>query len=371
MKNLVVCLDGTGNQLRARGNTNVVLLYQMLDLSDPDHQIAYYDAGLGTFSSAGAWTPAGKALSKLLGLAFGLGLRTNLAEAYAWLMKHWEPGDRIFVFGFSRGAYTARALTGMLRTVGLARPGLENLVQYAVQAHTKRIRDNDKEQYWGTVHNFAETFARPVDGQRTTIPIHYLGLWDTVKAAGVLGWTIRWPYTSRLPNVQVCRHAVSIDERRRPYRHHPVSQVSPNGTLEQVWFAGVHSDVGGTFVDPPTEVAREKLGGQPETREPPILSTIALKWVADAAIEMGLLIKPRKYQKNCAVSVRNAHATVHRMSWLWALATYQRRTIPEGSLVHSSVRDRRREEPKYAANLLPSEVQYVDADWASAQGDND
>ncbi|WP_234439638.1 MULTISPECIES: T6SS phospholipase effector Tle1-like catalytic domain-containing protein [Streptomyces] len=122
-KNIVVCLDGTGNQLKARGNTNVVKLYEMLDLHDPTAQIAYYDPGVGTFSAAGAWTTPGRKISKLLGLAFGSGLKANLAEAYTYLMHHYEPGDRIFLFGFSRGAYTARALAGLLKSVGLLRRG--------------------------------------------------------------------------------------------------------------------------------------------------------------------------------------------------------------------------------------------------------
>jgi uncharacterized protein (DUF2235 family) len=215
MKNLVICLDGTGNQLRANRNTNVVLLYQTLDLTDPARQVAFYDPGVGTFSSGAAWSPVSKRASRVAGLAFGVGLRTNLGEAYTWLMQNWEPGDRVFVFGFSRGAYTARALTGMLRTVGLARPGLETLVPYAVQAHTRRFDDRSKDEYWSTVHEFARVFAREADGARTTVPIHYLGLWDTVKAVGVLPWQIHWPYTNQLPNVRRCRHAVSIDEKRR------------------------------------------------------------------------------------------------------------------------------------------------------------
>lgn len=366
MKNLVVCLDGTGNQLRARGNTNVVLLYQLLDLSDPSRQVAYYDPGVGTFSSGGAWTPAGKRLSKLMGLAFGVGLRANLGEVYTWLMHHWEPGDRVFVFGFSRGAYTARALTGMLRTVGLARPGLENLVQYAVQAHTQRFSQKNRADYWGTVHNFAASFAREVDGTRTTVPVHYLGLWDTVKAAGLLRWQIHWPFTNTLPNVRRCRHAVSIDEKRRPYRPDPVTAVSPDGALEQVWFAGVHSDVGGTFVDPPVEAPPDKPGGEAQKVQPPKLSTISLKWVVEGAVEEGLLVNPTAYRRACTVSTANAHAPVHRMGWVWGLATYRRRRIPDGAQVHSSVDVRRQQEPDYARGQWHGQVSYVDRSWVGA-----
>src|SRR3954465_11872160 len=119
MKNLVICLDGTGNQVRATRNTNVVRLYEMLDHSDPGVQVAYYDPGVGTFSAQGAWTSAGRSVSKLLGLAFGSGIRQNLAEAYTFLIQNWEPGDRLFVFGFSQGAFAARALAGLIHRAGV------------------------------------------------------------------------------------------------------------------------------------------------------------------------------------------------------------------------------------------------------------
>jgi uncharacterized protein (DUF2235 family) len=347
MKNLVLCLDGTGNQLRATRNTNVVLLYEMLDLSDPARQIAFYDPGVGTFSSGAAWTPVGKRSSRIAGLAFGVGLRTNLAEAYTWLMQHWEPGDQVYVFGFSRGAYSARALTGMLRTVGLTRPGLETLVPYAVRAHTRRFNEKSKDDYWGTVHEFAKAFAQSVDGTHTTVPITYLGLWDTVKAAGILRWEIKWPYTNTLPNVGRCRHAISIDEKRRAFKHDPVEAIADGGSLEQVWFAGVHSDVGGTF------------GGQE-----PKLSTIALKWIVEDAVGAGLLVKPRTYGNACTVGELNAQGTVHQMGKIWALATYKHRSVPDGALVHSSVEQRRLTEPTYGDKRFQGSVTYVDTPWA-------
>lgn len=351
MKNLVICLDGTGNQVRATGNTNVVLLYQMLDLSDPAQQVAYYDPGLGTFSSGAAWTPVGRRTSQLSGLAFGTGLRTNLGEAYTWLMQNWDPGDQVFVFGFSRGAYTARALTGMLRTIGLMRPGLENLVPYAVRAHTRRFDDKSKAEYWGTVHEFASAFARKVDGRHTTVPIRYLGLWDTVKAVGILRWEIHWPYTNALPNVKRCRHAVSIDEKRRPYKHDPVTSIAKDGALEEAWFAGVHSDVGGTFDD-----------------EGPRLSTIALKWVVQGAVASGLRVRGSDYDAACTVGPEHAFGGVHRMGRIWALATYKRRSVPDRASVHSSIEARRRRDPKYAEGRFQGTVRYIDPDWVGAPG---
>lgn len=218
-KNIVVCLDGTGNQFKARGNTNVVKLYEMLDLRDPTAQIAYYDPGVGTFSAAGAWSLPARKLSKLFGLAFGSGLKANLAEAYVYLMHHYEPGDRIHLFGFSRGAYTARALAGLLKSVGLLRPGSENLVPYAIGVYAKN-RTFSKDD-WKQLHQFADAFSRKVD-ERTGVPVHFMGLWDSVKAAGLLRWNLRWLYTRRISNVDRVRHAVSIDEKRRPYEEYLV-----------------------------------------------------------------------------------------------------------------------------------------------------
>jgi uncharacterized protein (DUF2235 family) len=200
-KNIVVCLDGTGNQLRAKGNTNVVLLYEMLDLSEPSKQIAYYDPGVGTFSSPGAWTPLARRVSKLAGLAVGVGLRANLGEVYTYLMQHYEAGDKLFVFGFSRGAYCARALAGLLNTAGLLRPGSENLVSYAISvyARNKDLSDDD----WRQIHMFAGAFSRKV-GNRTAVPIEFMGVWDSVKAAGILRWNLRCPSPASFPMSGPC-----------------------------------------------------------------------------------------------------------------------------------------------------------------------
>jgi uncharacterized protein (DUF2235 family) len=133
-RNLVVCLDGTRNEPET-GPTNVTRLYD-LAVKD-DRQLVYYDPGVGTMGARGATTRAGRWLTRAGGLVLGHGVRENVEEAYSFLMRAYQPGDRIFIFGFSRGAYTARALTGMLRTVGLLRPGAENLVPYAMKLYAK------------------------------------------------------------------------------------------------------------------------------------------------------------------------------------------------------------------------------------------
>jgi uncharacterized protein (DUF2235 family) len=178
------------------------------------------------------------------------------------------------------------------------------------------------------------------------VPVTYLGLWDTVNAAGFLRLgTLRWPYTRSLPNVARIRHAVSIDERRRPYREHLVER-HPLG-LEERWFAGVRADVGGTF---------------PDHR----LATIALKWITDGIVGE-LAIDAAAHQRQCAVFEDFADAPIHNNSKLWYLVLRRRRPMGPDALVHPSVLVRRRDNPGYLPNLT-AEQQQLSADpkdWTS------
>ena len=343
-KKIVICLDGTGNELKGKGNTNVVELYDLLDLSDPATQVAYYDPGVGTFSAPGAWLPPARFASRVAGLAFGYGLRDNLAEAYTYLMRTYEPGDQVYVFGFSRGAYTARALTGLVYTIGIFRPGAENLVQYAVPSYVRKKSD------WKQLEQFRWVFAqRDADGE-TRVPIEYLGLWDTVKATGILRWDAKWPYTRHLINVKKVRHAVSIDEYRRPYATYPAlphEKSDPRPSIYEVWFAGVHSDVGGTFEDDPK------------------LCKITLKWMAQGARANGVLMKNGPFHQLCReVRSANATGTVHRMGRAWALAGYRKRVVPPRALVHDSVRERVSAGIGYPS-VIPPDVEWADDGWST------
>ncbi|GAA3990715.1 DUF2235 domain-containing protein [Streptomyces plumbiresistens] len=363
-RNIVICLDGTGNQVGARNPTNVVKLYEMLSTDDPSHQLLYYDPGVGTMSSAGARGPLGHRLSRLSGLAFGTGLRANLAEAYTYLMRHWEPGDRVYVFGFSRGAYTARALVGMLNKPGLMRPGAENLVPYAV---AKYAFNHDIDRNQQEVARFSRAFCRHTHTDplwetvkrndskqvsRYAVPVAYLGLWDTVKAAGILRLgNLRWPYTRSLPNAARIRHAVSLDERRRPYREYLVKpRPQPaRETLEEVWFAGVHSDVGGTF---------------DHAKGAPLLSTVTLKWIVDGVHE-DLLFRAGAYAEATALTKEFAGAPVHRNGPLWFLAGRRSRAVPEDAVFHASVRVRQQQDRGYRRGLPDPDdlARWADPDW--------
>lgn len=355
-KRIVMCLDGTNNQLKAAINTNVVRLFDVLDLSDPDKQVAYYDPGVGTFSSPAAWTPPARAVSRLAGLAFGVGLRQNLGEAYGYLSSVYEDGDDVFVFGFSRGAYTARALTGMMDVFGIFRPGSQNLIPYAVSAFAKQQRrfylrgdaETRRRQYFEGLRKYARTHGH----RRDHAPVHFVGLWDTVKAAGTLTRQLRWPFTRQLPHAKTIRHAVSIDESRRPFAEYLVAAPNPNHLLAEkdqdlmeVWFAGVHSDVGGMY-----------------DRGTP-LSDIPLKWMVDEAIDHGMLVRSAGYTEVVALTdAVDPTGPIHRNGLLWKVLGPGHRTVPEGALIHASVENRAEADPSYAKKL-PKARTYVDEHW--------
>lgn len=377
LKNIVVCLDGTNNQLRAAVNTNVVRLFELLDLRDPDAQVAYYGPGVGTFSAPSAWTPLARSLSRVAGLIVGAGLRQNLGQAYSFVMATYRPGDRIFVFGFSRGAYTARALTGMLDVFGVFRPESQNLVPYAVHAYTKRqykdtaqhhtnvhqhlpnrhhvpdrggdpLQHADADRFFKELNQYAK--LHDVHGTGHT-PIHFVGLWDTVKSAGTLTRQLRWPFTRQLPHARTIRHAVSIDEDRRPFAAYLIDPPNPHHfmvdkdqDLLEVWFSGVHSDVGGMFA------------------KGALLSNIPLKWMADEAVKAGLLVRPRKYHEIARLDGVDPAGIPHSNNRLWRLLGPGRRTVPRDALIHASVRDRVERDPEYLERL-PLTPHYVCDDW--------
>jgi uncharacterized protein (DUF2235 family) len=361
-KNVVLCLDGTNNKIKAQ-KSNVLMLYQAI-VKDPARQAVYYQPGVGTFSSPGTWTPAGRTLTRSLGSVFGFGFRQNLGDAYRFVMANYEPDDQIYIFGFSRGAYTARALVGMLDMYGVFRPGAENLVPHAVDHYTvrrarekdraRKLRDRDERDraYWERVRDYANTLSVKRGGH---VGVHFLGLWDTVNAIGMLRGEIKLPYAYELPHVGSIRHAIAIDERRWPYRWYRIKDESRHkipparGSVEQVWFAGVHSYVGGAFAyEPGNWIWR-----------------IPLLWMAREASGSGLFFTTRGLRDiERSVTPELATGRVHTMGGKWRLMYGPRRTLPEGARVHASVRDRLAVDPGYARKQLPDGGHvWVDEDW--------
>lgn len=370
-KKIIICLDGTNDQIGAAEPTNVGKTFTMLSLLDPAVQIAYYDPGVGTLPSSTARGKLARRISQLGQAAFGFGIRANLTQAYTWLMQHYQFGDEIYVFGFSRGAYTARALVGMLNWPGLLRPGSENLVPYAVReyANNKKMTGRRRElaqQFadafcWGTEKDKLSPHWIPDDPHSHAnwhaVPIKYVGLWDTVEATGVLRWGhLDWPYTHELYNAERLRHAISIDEWRRPYREFPVTHPKTNWSegdpddadIQEAWFIGVHSDVGGTY---------------PDAR----LARISLKWVVDGVVRDLFLREDNSYAQLCSMAGNEGvpiyEGELHKLPATWKLAFTRRRPIPDGAWLHRSVEQRQQTAaPPYRVKL-PARYQYVAQQW--------
>jgi uncharacterized protein (DUF2235 family) len=340
-RNLVLCCDGTSNEF-SENNTNVVKLYQMLE-SDPARQFRFYDPGVGTFALSSALLPISKRVTRILGLAIGLGLIANVEDAYRFLMNTWIPGDKIFIFGFSRGAYAARTIAAMIHRCGLLPRDQDHLVPYV----SKAFADTSKKS-WKLAARLKKTFAREAR-------VHFLGLWDTVSSVG-WAWSPRtYPFTADNPSVETVRHALAIDEKRAFFRQ---NSWWGKGDVKEVWFAGVHSDVGGSW--PPAGSG---------------LSQIALEWMVREAEQAGLLIDARERDR-VFESMPDHKARQHKsLKWYWwpaeffpkvtqlkmgetyypaiRLNLFRRRFIPEGSVIHRSVADRMRDLPEYKPMNLP------------------
>lgn len=269
-KNIVICLDGTGNQIE-ENLSNVLKLYRVLEKTD--EQLVYYDQGVGTLGHKYTWGLARQKFLNLLGLAFGRGLESNVIAAYEFIVKHHQEhkiggktrGDNIYIFGYSRGAHTARVLAGMLYEIGVLEPEQVHLSGAAFTAYkqSKHPIDEtnlcDEPEYEGDGANFRRVANTKI------ATIKFMGLWDTVSSVfipnprGIFPPFTRshLPHTAINPAVATLRHAMAVDERRRMFRadHWPMGQIyKPNihaqgepekQDAKEVWFAGVHGDVGG------------------------------------------------------------------------------------------------------------------------------
>jgi uncharacterized protein (DUF2235 family) len=279
-KKIIVCCDGTGNEFRAgapketdtEGNSNVVKLYTSLDLSLL--QIAYYHPGVGTMGDPSKQGLA-RGWSKVKGLAFGWGFRENVLDAYRYLMQHYNAGDTVYIFGFSRGAYTARALAGFLHGYGLLCRGNEGHILYAWNLYTAKLKkqrtQDDPQQTVETDFAFRDTFSH------ADFMMHFVGLWDTVSSVGWITTPMRLLHLAQNPSIVTGRHAISIDERRCFYHDNlwgdavkiqipPILRGRPEGEaldrlqdIAQVWFPGVHSDVGGSYGQYSAGLANDSL----------------------------------------------------------------------------------------------------------------
>ncbi len=269
-RNLVLCFDGTWNKPEdkedpeATVNTNVYRFYDLVNATADDgvtNQLKFYNEGVGT-----EWW------NKLGGGAFGLALDEHILEGYRYLITNYQSGDNVYFLGFSRGAYTARSLVGLVRKAGLLRTDDAELVDQAYTLYRTKDESADGE----SALHFRGEYSQ-------VIQIHCVGVWDTVGALGIplrsfgnFNQEFYNFHDTKLSGiVRNAFHAVAIDENREPYASTLWGPPDPKDVLqvlEQAWFVGAHADIGGGYSNQP-------------------LSDITLRWMQSRAARCGLGLK--------------------------------------------------------------------------------
>jgi uncharacterized protein (DUF2235 family) len=263
-KNIVVFSDGTGQEGGKGNNTNVYKLFNMLE-DRTENQITYYDRGLGT------------GFRKITGNISGMGISHNIRECYHFLFDNYLAGDKIFLFGFSRGATTVRSLSAFIHFFGILPKSRPELIKKAYKIY--KIEDHDERK------NRADDFVARHHNQWTKIK--FIGVWDTVDALGLpiksLSTLVDWfPFfrhkfhnLTLSESVEHARQALAIDDERLTF--HPKiwdKELKPYQTMKQVWFSGMHTDVGGGYKEED-------------------LSDIPLIWMTEEAKQFGLKLYPK------------------------------------------------------------------------------
>ncbi|MBI4128295.1 MAG: DUF2235 domain-containing protein [Parcubacteria group bacterium] len=309
-KNIVVFSDGTGQEGGVGPNTNVYKLFNMVLDRSPE-QIAFYDRGLGT-----GWR-------KLTGNVGGAGISNNILDCYEFIFENYSVGDHIYLFGFSRGATTVRSLSGFIHLFGILPKSRNELTKQAYKIYITSDRKKREDAAKAFVERHHTMWCK----------IKFLGVWDTVAALGVPLKTVD-VIVDKIPlfkhsfhdlrlsqSVENAYQALAIDDERKTF--HPTlwdAEIEEGQIMKQVWFSGMHTDVG---------------GGYPEQE----LSDIALEWMIQTAMKHGLEIYS---QHNVKVNA-DADGTMHdsRGSWLTRLYRREVRSWPTNThgkpRIHESV----------------------------------
>jgi uncharacterized protein (DUF2235 family) len=326
-KHIVICADGTWNDPLDEHPTNVLRLARAIRPTSRSgaRQVVFYDWGVGSYYQTA------------LGGGFGLGMEKNIQDCYRFIVQNYAPGDRLFLFGFSRGAYTVRCLAGLLNNCGILRREEAERIPAAFRLYKQRNAAPGSERSSGWRDRYS------VDGRGV---VDFIGVWDTVGALGIPTRALAFAEESDLffdtepgSNLRVARHAVSIDERRADFEP-TLWQPREALDLAQVWFAGVHADVGGGY-GPDDSGAR--------------LSDIPLGWMAGEARRCGLALERHLVSRQHLDPCAEAHRSLRSF---WRALGREPRSIPDDAVLHASVRRR------HEAGLVSAPVEA----WLSGRG---
>jgi uncharacterized protein (DUF2235 family) len=327
MKHLIVCSDGTWQKITSPYPTNVVKITQAIAYNP--NNLIYYGEGIGT----------GNLVDRVTGGLFGWGIDKNIQDAYRFLCLNYAPGDRIYLFGFSRGAYTVRSLVGLIRSVGmLPQQGIRKIPQaYKIYQDAKGkyvgkgelTRENTKVRELPDVVKFRSQMTSNYGADyQEEIEITVLGCWDTVGALGIpkIAWIpgfidrffnqkYQFHNTKLSSTVKFAFHAVSIDEHRKAFLP---TQMKPaqDGQLTEVWFPGGHGGVGGgTLANSP-------------------LSNAALLWMIESVegLKLGLTFDRHKIEDGVTVDARIQTNDDLKLPFFKGM-----RSMPSAAILHESV----------------------------------
>ncbi|KIP03890.1 hypothetical protein PHLGIDRAFT_76886 [Phlebiopsis gigantea 11061_1 CR5-6] len=298
-RNLVVCIDGTANQFGSK-NTHVLELYRRLVADET--QLTYYDSGIGTYvPSSNRITRMKQGLENTFAQGVALHHERITLRAYQWLSENYNPGDRIYLLGFSRGAYQVRIISGMIKTVGLLRKGNNNQIAFAYQFYLDMMEDTQagKKSDLEATAKLCEEFHQTLCNRGVTV--HFVGVWDTVSSIGFKRGSA-FPETSNgMLHVCVFRHALALHELRvkflPEYASGGAGPQGDVGNVKEVWFAGSHSDIG---------------GGNTKTEHSILYASPPLRWMMYEAIEHDLRIEPYR-------AVQSPVEHHPSMTWTWGI----------------------------------------------------
>jgi uncharacterized protein (DUF2235 family) len=325
MKRIIICADGTWNRpeqdLKKDFPTNVLKIARAVAPIGDDgvQQVVFYDWGLGSYHDT---VKSG---------AFGAGIDKNIMDDYRFIVQNYNEDDQLYFFGFSRGAYTVRSLAGFMNNCGILKREYANRIEEAYSLYkNKRVHPKDQRSV-----TFRNKYA--VKGGMSRIK--FIGVWDTVGALGIPLRVLGFLNERNLfhdnkigPNIDTARHALSIDEKREDFEP-TIWKERENMDLKQVWFAGVHSDVGGGYA--------------PQQKK--LLSDIPLKWMIDEASKTDLSFEPHIINNLMDSSLAKKHRVYQGF---YKLLGKHERKIEANTFVHQSVKERYEKDPNYRPKPL-------------------
>ncbi|MEX2488736.1 MAG: DUF2235 domain-containing protein [Pseudomonadales bacterium] len=334
MKRIVICADGTWNRPEEDPTedfpTNVLKIARAIKpvATDKTAQQVFYDWGIGSYHD------------QVVAGTTGKGLHKNILDNYRYIVQNYSPGDELYLFGFSRGSYTVRSLAGLINNCGIVKRPDAPLIQAAFNHYKKsgpkHAPEGDKSVEFRKMHSHKSR------------EIKFAGVWDTVGAMGIpfsfLGLfddTDEFYDTKIGPNVKAARHALAIDEHRSDFE--PTVWIpQPDMDIQQVWFSGVHSNVGGSY--------------KPD-KDGTLLSDIPLKWILKEAKKAGLSLENHLQQSingNPLATLYNSRRSFYRIKEKY----YRDIDHHKGEvLIHQSVKERWEQDTNYRPRNLKEYIE--------------